>query len=192
MKLKAQQRHLLKWQRGGRPKQSVTFSCVNQLTFPSGVVTVQLVLRTNAYCNTILLPSSQNVLGSILCLSRFLFFHLKTTVQLMTKNQITFDWNFCFDVSLTVRKKGFNYFARKGKKERKAFPSLVSVHCQHIKYSMGFLLCERNGKEQRESGRLMLWSFMYKHIGGKHNSSPRPSKFSALRVLAVIVSSKAA
>lgn len=76
---------------------------------------------------------------------------------------------------LTVlKKKVFIHFAKKGKKDRKAFPSLVSVHCQHMKYSMWFLLCERNKNEKRELGRLMLWSFMHKHIGEKNTHFLHP------------------
>lgn len=133
--------------------------------------------------------------GAISCLSRFwssVFFSSQNNSPISDKDPNNL-WLklllWCFPH--TEKKKVFIHFAIKGSKEGKAFPSLVSVHCQHIKYSMWFMLIERNEKEKRESGRLMLWSFMYKHIGGKHISSPRPSKLSALRVLAVIVSNKA-
>lgn len=100
-----------------------------------------------------------NVLATILCLSRFwqnpvFFFKSQTNLNINEVGTWLKLLLWCF--FLTVKKVCAAILQKKLKKDSKAFPSSVSVHCQHIKYSMWFLLCERNEKGKRESGIFAL------------------------------------
>lgn len=147
-------------------------------------------------CNTIHLPSSQNVLGTILCLSRFwqdpVFHHKNNSpIWILTRTtQITFDWNFCFDVFLTVKKVYSVCKKKKERKREKLFPAwfLCTVNTSNIRCDSCFV------KEMsKKKGSRGDWCFDLSCINTMEAniSSPRASKLSALRVLAVIVSNKA-
>lgn len=186
-------RKLLKKWHCGCDKQLLTFLCANQLM--SGVVSLVSPVWQMHYIYLHRKMSREPSCSSGLWQDP-VFFIIKQQFNLNIDEKTP--KNFWLKLSLwcfssQFKKKVFIHFAKKGKKDRKAFPSLVSVHCQHMKYSMWFLLCERNKNEKRELGRLMLWSFMHKHIGEKKHTfpPPRPSKLSAWGLLAVIVSNKA-